>query len=314
MRKRKTSNDNVNYRDILKKQGYQLVGNGGAVKTCLWLRKSLKDEGVCYKEKFYGIKSHRCIQMTPTLDCNQRCLHCWRPVEFSTFGEFTSYDEPKALVDGSVLAQRRLLSGYKGFKKINVDKLTEAFDPRHVAISLNGEPTLYPFLNELIEEFKKRGMTTFVVSNGTQPVILEAIRPTQLYVSLNAPNEDYYYKICRPINGSFSNLLKSLHVLSKHESRTVVRITLANGINRFDPGHYASLIEMAEPDYVEVKSYMHLGFSRTRLPRSTMVEHSDIVAFASDLADALGYDMADESKISRVALLSKNKARQKIVI
>jgi tRNA wybutosine-synthesizing protein 1 len=314
MRKRKTSNDSGNYRDILKKQGYQLVGHGGAVKTCLWLRKSLKDEGVCYKEKFYGIKSHCCIQMTPTFNCNQRCLHCWRPVEFSSPDEFTSYDEPDVLVDGSIEAQRRLLSGYKGFKQINFDKLTEAFNPRHVAISLNGEPTLYPFLNELIEEFKKRGMTTFVVSNGTQPAILEAIQPTQLYISLNAPNEDHYYRICRPINGSFSNLLKSLHILSKHESRTVIRITLANGINRFNPGHYANLIETAEPDYVEVKSYMHLGFSRKRLPRSTMVEHDDVVAFASDLADALGYEMADESRVSRVVLLSKSNPSRKIVI
>jgi tRNA wybutosine-synthesizing protein 1 len=71
---------------------------------------------------------------------------------------------------------------------------------------------------------------------------------------------------------------------------------------------------MAEPDYVEVKSYMHLGFSRKRLPRSTMVEHGDVVAFASDLADALGYVIADESKISRVVLLSKSKASRKIAI
>jgi tRNA wybutosine-synthesizing protein 1 len=314
MRKRKKSRDSGNYRDILQKQGYQMVGYGGAVKTCLWLRKSLKDEGVCYKEKFYGIKSHCCIQMTPAFDCNQRCLHCWRPVEFSALDECASYDEPRVLVDGSIAAQRRLLTGYKGFEKINPNKLTEAFDPRHVAISLNGEPTLYPFLNELIEEFKKGGLTTFVVSNGTQPDILEAIHPTQLYVSLNAPDEDHYYRICRPISGSFSNFKKSLHVLSEHESRTVVRVTLANGLNRFDPNNYANLIEMAEPDYVEVKSYMHLGFSRKRLPRSTMVEHGDVVAFANHLADALGYVIADESKISRVVLLSKSKASRKIAI
>jgi len=291
-----------------------MVGDRGAVKTCLWLRKSLKDEGVCYKEKFYGIKSHRCIQMTPALDCNQRCLHCWRPVEFNTLDECTSYDEPRVLVDGSIAAQRRLLTGYKGFEKINTNKLTEAFAPRHVAISLNGEPTLYPFLNELIEECKKGGLTTFVVSNGTRPDILEAIHPTQLYVSLNAPDEEHYYRICRPMSSSFSNFKKSLHVLSEHESRTVVRVTLANGINRFNPNNYANLIEMAEPDYVEVKSYMHLGFSRKRLPRSAMVEHGDVVAFASDLADALGYEIADESKISRVVLLSKSKASRKIAI
>ncbi|HDM36274.1 MAG TPA: 4-demethylwyosine synthase TYW1, partial [Candidatus Syntrophoarchaeum butanivorans] len=33
----------------------------------------------CYKGRFYGVASHRCIQMTPTILCNQACIHCWRP-------------------------------------------------------------------------------------------------------------------------------------------------------------------------------------------------------------------------------------------
>src|SRR5665811_1958602 len=66
---------------LLKKHGYHLAGTHGAVKTCLWLNKSLRNDGACYKSKFYGMTSHRCIQMTPTLVCNHRCLHCWRAVE-----------------------------------------------------------------------------------------------------------------------------------------------------------------------------------------------------------------------------------------
>ena len=45
-----------------------------AVKTCLWLRKSLRGEGNCYKGKFYGIRAHRCVQMTPSLFRNQRAV------------------------------------------------------------------------------------------------------------------------------------------------------------------------------------------------------------------------------------------------
>ncbi len=39
-------------REILQKQHYKVVGNHSAVKVCHWLRKSIRDEGFCYKEKF----------------------------------------------------------------------------------------------------------------------------------------------------------------------------------------------------------------------------------------------------------------------
>ncbi|HEY9246731.1 MAG TPA: hypothetical protein VIO11_07800, partial [Candidatus Methanoperedens sp.] len=71
-------------KELLKKHGYHMVGTHGAVKTCLWLNKSLRGEGACYKSRFYGMASHRCIQMTPTIVCNHRCLHCWRAVEVQT--------------------------------------------------------------------------------------------------------------------------------------------------------------------------------------------------------------------------------------
>ena len=50
----------------LQKMGYRFAGNNyhAAAKICHWTKKSILDEGVCYKEKFYGIKSHRCLQMS----------------------------------------------------------------------------------------------------------------------------------------------------------------------------------------------------------------------------------------------------------
>jgi tRNA wybutosine-synthesizing protein 1 len=46
----------------LEDQGYRIVKNHSAVKICRWTKNSIKNEGVCYKEKFYGIKSHKCCQ------------------------------------------------------------------------------------------------------------------------------------------------------------------------------------------------------------------------------------------------------------
>ena len=70
---------------------------------------------------------------------------------------------------GSLSAQEKILTGYKGNPKTNWRKFQEALTPKHVAISLTGEPTLYEPLGDLIEAFHQKGFTTFLVSNGTLP-------------------------------------------------------------------------------------------------------------------------------------------------
>ena len=61
-------------RRVLEHQQYRLVGRHSAVKLCHWLKHSLRGKGVCYKQQFYGIRSHRCLQFTPVVNwCNQAC-------------------------------------------------------------------------------------------------------------------------------------------------------------------------------------------------------------------------------------------------
>jgi len=38
-------------------------------------------------------------------------------------------------------------------------------------------------------------MTAFLVTNGTNPEAIGEVRPTQLYISLNAPNEETYRRV-----------------------------------------------------------------------------------------------------------------------
>ncbi|VVB89420.1 S-adenosyl-L-methionine-dependent tRNA 4-demethylwyosine synthase [uncultured archaeon] len=297
---------------LLKKHGYHLAGTHGAVKTCLWLNKSLRSEGGCYKAKFYGIASHRCVQMTPTLVCNHRCLHCWRAIEVQTEVP-EKWDSPEDIVKDCLAEHRRLVSGYGGSEVMNRAKWKEAFVPKHVAISLSGEPTIYPYLPELIDAFHKKNMTTFVVSNGTNPQMLKQICPTQLYISLNAPDEDTYEKVCAPLGDTWENIQQSLEAMKESKTRTAVRITLTRDVNMIDPEGYAHLIKLAEPDYVELKAYMHLGFSRKRLSRDNMPSHYDVRIFSEHVADALGYCIADESEASRVVLLSKDGKKCSVV-
>ena len=64
---------------LLKNQKYHLVGSHSAVKSCKWLREALVNGRPCYKQRFYGIKTHRCMQMTPAVHyCNMHCAFCWR--------------------------------------------------------------------------------------------------------------------------------------------------------------------------------------------------------------------------------------------
>ena len=291
--------------DLLKKQGYHILGSHSAIKPCMWLNRSIKAKGSCYKAQFYGISSHRCMQMTPSIACNQRCLHCWRPVEEPC--SIDAWDRPELIVEQALAEQLRFVSGYGGTESADKAIWKEAFKPKHAAISLVGEPTLYPYLHELIELFKNRDMSTFIVSNGTRPEVLEKISPSQLYMSLDAPDHETYMAACNPVEDLWENVEESLEVLgSRPEQRRALRLTLVKGLNMKDPAGYGRQISKAKPDYVEVKAYMHLGYSRYRLSREAMPRHEEVMQFAKDVADTCGYKVAKDVELSRVVLLSKN--------
>ncbi len=292
----------------LMQQGYHLVGEG-AVKPCLWLKRSLRGGEQCYKHHFYGIESHRCIQMTPVLHCNHLCLHCWRPID-DVVPLSERWTAPSLLLEQVLKEQKRILSGYWGSDIVDKKRLEEAISPRHVAISLMGEPTFYPYLEDLIEEIRSRDMTSFLVTNGTNPAALMDINPTQLYISINAPDEETYRKISR--GDAWDRILESLEIMRDLSCRTVIRITLIRGMNTSNPEAYAKILDMAEPDFIEVKAYMHLGRSRDRLTRDAMPSHDEIVNFATKLGDAIGYHLQDQISLSRVALLSSGKIQGKV--
>ncbi|MGC9346145.1 MAG: 4-demethylwyosine synthase TYW1 [Candidatus Bathyarchaeales archaeon] len=302
--------------NALKKQRYHLVGRHSAVKRCRWLYETLIHDRSCYKQKFYGIKTHQCIQMTPVLFyCTQQCLFCWRAQSGDlgiTWDEMKLpiWDSPKDIVEQSIKAQLEILSGYKGNPKTNQKKFKEALTPKHAAISLTGEPTLYKPIEELIQAFHRRGFTTFLVSNGTVPSALAKLseEPTQLYISVCAPDEETYRQVCRPqIPKAWEKLNETLELLPSFKCPTVIRITLVRGLNMRNAEAYAKLIEKANPTYIEPKAYMHVGFSRLRLSYENMPSHTKIREFAMQLAEETGYSIIDESEESRVVLLSKLK-------
>ena len=293
----------------LEYSGYRFVGEHGhaAAKICHWTRKSIVNEGVCYKEQFYGVKSHRCLQMSPAVPfCNQKCSFCWRDLSQTRVEWEGEYDDPKTIIEGAIKAQNNLLCGFGGNKKADKKKLEESKKPTNAAISLAGEPTLYPEIDELLAEFHRQDFTTFLVSNGMYWEKLGSLEnePTQLYVSLDAPNEKVYKELCNPqINNGWSNLNKTLELMNSFDSRTAIRITSVKGKNMINTDEYANLINKANPTYVEVKAYMFVGSSRKRLSLDNMPSHQDVRDFAPEIADKTGRELTKESEVSRVVLL-----------
>ena len=327
---------------LLKKQHYEIVGTPGkehsAVQVCRWTKNSLRDEGVCYKEKFYGIKSHLCCQMTPAVMwCPNKCIHCWRAIE-NTIGEKlpesdNELDTPKDIVDGCIKAQRKLLRGFKilpetkhkTVSKANMTKWNEAQEPMQFAISLSGEPTVYKHLGGIIKELRKRGKTSFLVTNGLYPKKLKELKennqlPTQLYISVNSSNKKDYERFHRScLEDAWKRLNESIKMLQelKEKTRTVFRINLIRGLNMSEKNikEFAQLIKKAQPQFIEVKGYMSVGFARERLGYDRMPTHKEMKEFCLYLEKELvneGYKILDEQEVSRVLVLGKNKEDLKI--
>lgn len=218
------------------------------------------------------------------------------------------WDEPEKIVDGCIKAQQQILSGYKAQTQIDKKKYAESLVPRHVAISLAGEPTLYPMLDDLVTLFHRKGMTTFIVSNGTVPKALESLEeePTQLYISVCAPDEKTFRETCRPqIPGAWQKLNQTLESLRSFNCPTVLRLTLVRNHNLKSPEGYSKLIEKANPTYVEPKAFFYVGYSRMRLSYEDMPTYDEIKNFAKQLSDETGYKVIDESADSHVVLLSR---------
>jgi tRNA wybutosine-synthesizing protein 1 len=328
-------------KEILRRQKYAVVGDHSAVQVCLWTKNSLNKKGDCWKEKFYGIKSHRCCQFSPAVMwCENQCLHCWRPIEFNLGTKLPKkINSPKEILDGIVEARKNLLMGFKGNKNVSEKKFAEACEPSLFTLSLSGEATLYPRVGELINEIRKRNAVSFLVTNGLNPDVLEKLEkenslPTQITISMNAPNEKLFNIWHRSTKkNAWSVFNDSLNIMKNLEGkvRRAIRLTLVKeGEGKFGKvtnmseqnlKEYSSLIKKANPNFVHVKAYMSVGYARDRMGYDKMPWHYEIKRYAEKLIEELNKDLTKkekcwkilgEEKRSCVVLLGRNKRELKI--
>ncbi|HXV38389.1 MAG TPA: 4-demethylwyosine synthase TYW1 [Nitrosopumilaceae archaeon] len=306
--------------DQLKKAKYG-VSDHATVELCHWTKKSFKNEGDCYKMKFYGITTHRCMEFSPAgMYCENRCIYCWRPMEFYNSMKMPEdkVAEPEEVVANLMEERKKLIMGHYGDPKQDKKKIDESLLPSHYAISLSGEPTMYPKLPQLIKYLKTLPATKsiFLVTNGQEPEMLQRLQdedalPTQLYLSTNAPNEEIFQIVNKPrYKDSWERWNASLEMLSEMNTRTVLRVTLIkdyNSNNELIP-EYAKMFKQANSHFVELKSYMHVGRSTNRLEYSNSLEMDEVRRFASELVNKSEvFSVMDESVMSRIVVLQNQK-------
>lgn len=308
----------------LTKQGYTVVGSHSGVKICRWTKNDLRGRGSCYKHSLFNIVSSQCMELTPSLACSSKCVFCWRhgtnPVSKNWRWEI---DEPEYILENALQGHYSKIKQMRGVPGVIAERFANAFKVRHCALSLVGEPIMYPHINKFVELLHEKEISSFLVCNAQHPQALEDLgKVTQLYVSIDAPTKTELKKVDRPLYRDFwERMLQCLNILKTTQShqRTVFRMTLVKGFNMGEVSAYADLVEKGLPCFIEVKGATFCGSSDANGNPLTMQNipfYEECTSFVKEFAKelqrrGLGYDIAAEHAHSNCILIANTKFKIK---
>uniref|UniRef100_A0A3P9MK29 S-adenosyl-L-methionine-dependent tRNA 4-demethylwyosine synthase TYW1 n=1 Tax=Oryzias latipes TaxID=8090 RepID=A0A3P9MK29_ORYLA len=299
-------------REALTKQGYKLIGSHSGVKLCRWTKSMLRGRGGCYKHTFYGIESHRCMETTPSLACANKCVFCWRHHTNPVGTEWRwKMDPAEKILQDALDKHQDMIRQFRGVPGVKPERYEEGLAVKHCALSLVGEPIMYPEINAFIRLLHSRRISSFLVTNAQFPEEIRSLEPvTQLYVSVDASTKDSLKKIDRPLFKDFwPRFLDSLKALGEKRQRTVYRLTLVKAWNVEEMQAYAELIALGQPDFIEVKGVTYCGeSSASTLTMANVPWHQEVVAFVQQLSAMLPeYEVACEHEHSNCLLIAHKK-------
>uniref|UniRef100_A0A673BZU3 S-adenosyl-L-methionine-dependent tRNA 4-demethylwyosine synthase TYW1 n=1 Tax=Sphaeramia orbicularis TaxID=375764 RepID=A0A673BZU3_9TELE len=299
-------------REALTKQGYKLIGSHSGVKLCRWTKSMLRGRGGCYKHTFYGIESHRCMETTPSLACANKCVFCWRHHTNPVGTEWRwKMDPPEKILQDSLEKHENMIRQFRGVPGVKPERYEEGLAVKHCALSLVGEPIMYPEINTFLRLLHSHRISSFLVTNAQFPQEIRSLVPvTQLYVSVDASTKDSLKKIDRPLFKDFwPRFQDSLRALGEKRQRTVYRLTLVKAWNVEEMQAYSELIALGQPDFIEVKGVTYCGeSSASSLTMANVPWHQEVVAFVQQLADMLPqYEIACEHEHSNCLLIAHTK-------
>jgi len=214
------------------------------------------------------------------------------------------------LFEAALSEHRKMIKEFQGVPGVKPDRLQEAMKIRHCALSLVGEPIMYPFINEYIQLLHGQDIATFLVTNAQFPDRIRQCKPvTQLYVSVDAPTKDALQKVDRPLFKDFyERFLDSLVALKDKKQRTVYRLTLVKAWNMDDVADYARLVAKGCPSFIEVKGVTFCGVSDgSNLRMDNVPFHMEVRRFCEKLSLYLedDYELACEHQHSCCCLLAR---------
>uniref|UniRef100_A0A8D1QY08 S-adenosyl-L-methionine-dependent tRNA 4-demethylwyosine synthase TYW1 n=1 Tax=Sus scrofa TaxID=9823 RepID=A0A8D1QY08_PIG len=300
-------------REALTKQGYQLIGSHSGVKLCRWTKSMLRGRGGCYKHTFYGIESHRCMETTPSLACANKCVFCWRHHTNPVGTEWRwKMDQPDIILKEAIENHQNMIKQFKGVPGVKEERFEEGMTVKHCALSLVGEPIMYPEINRFVKLLHECKISSFLVTNAQFPAEIRNLKPvTQLYVSVDASTKESLKKIDRPLFKDFwQRFLDSLKALAEKQQRTVYRLTLVKAWNVDELQAYAQLVSLGSPDFIEVKGVTYCGeSSASSLTMANVPWHEEVVRFVSELVGLIpDYEIACEHEHSNCLLIAHKKS------
>jgi len=318
-KKQKTEDDDDGAREMitpvmrekLTKEGYKLLGTHSAVKLCRWTKAMLRGRGGCYKHTFYGIISYQCMETTPNLACANRCVFCWRHHTNPVGKEWRWVtDKPGMILDQAMSNHYKSIHGMKDAPGVTPERYADAHRIRHCALSLVGEPIMYPYIQEFLDLLHKKDISTFLVTNAQFPDRLKEIGPvTQLYISIDAATKDSLKAVDRPLFQDFwQRFLDSMDALKIKQQRTVYRLTLVKTWNMQELADYAALVARGMPSFIEIKGVTFCGKSDGyAMEMGNVPWHEEVRHFCQKLASYLSddYELACEHKHSCCVLLAR---------
>ncbi|XP_068945250.1 S-adenosyl-L-methionine-dependent tRNA 4-demethylwyosine synthase TYW1-like [Petaurus breviceps papuanus] len=220
-------------------------------------------------------------------------------------------DQPDMILQQAIENHQNMIRQFKGVPGVKTSRLEEGLQVKHCALSLVGEPIMYPEINRFLKLLHQHRISSFLVTNAQFPMEIRNLEPvTQLYVSVDASTKGSLKKIDRPLFRDFwQRFLDSLRALAAKQQRTVYRLTLVKAWNVEELQAYAELVSLGEPDFIEVKGVTYCGeSSASSLTMANVPWHEEVIRFVEDLVDLLpSYEIACEHEHSNCLLIAHTK-------
>ena len=113
-------------------------------------------------------------------------------------------DDAETIVEKAVSEHRGMIKQMKGVPGVMPERFEEGMDPRHCALSLVGEPIMYPEIDKFVGLLHAKRISTFLVTNAQFPDAIKNLPAiTQLYVSVDAATPETLKAIDRPLFGDY---------------------------------------------------------------------------------------------------------------